>query len=170
MLRFTATLYQFEEQGEKSGWTYLEIPADMAEELYPSNKKTFRVKGKLDQYAIQSVAVLPMGDGSFIIPFNAAMRKGTGKKKGALVKVALLRDDTPLTIIPELLDCLNDAPEAERHFYSLAPSRQRYFSKWIDEAKTETTKINRLALCVAALSRQMDFGAMIREQKKIRKG
>jgi hypothetical protein len=48
MIKFTATLLQFQEQGEKTGWTYIQVPLAMAQQLKPGNKKVFRVKGKLD--------------------------------------------------------------------------------------------------------------------------
>jgi len=162
---FTAIIHQFEEQGEKTGWTYIQIPADIAQEIFPGNKKSFRVKGKLDSYAISSIAIMPMGDGSFILALNAAMRKGTGKKRGAMLQVSITKDDTPLVIAPELLECLADEPAAMAYFQSLAPSHQRYFSNWINEAKTATTKTRRLVICLSALERKLDFGAMIREQK-----
>lgn len=165
MTTYTTTIHQFEEQGEKTGWTYIEIPADIAQEIFPGNKKSFRVKGKLDNYAIKSVAVMPMGDGNFIMALNAAMRKGIGKRKGAMLKVALAKDDSPLEIAPELLECLADEPDALAYFQSLAPSHQRYFSNWVSEAKTETTKAKRLAICLSALARKMEYGPMIREQK-----
>jgi len=165
MVTYTTTIHQFEEKGDKTGWTYIEIPSDIAQELFPGNKKSFRVKGKLDHYPISSIAVLPMGDGSFMMAINATMRKGIGKRKGATLNVSLERDTSPQEIVPELLECLADDPDALRHFQSLAPSHQRYFSNWVDEAKTEPTKIKRLALCLSALARNMDFGAMIREQK-----
>ncbi|MEJ0102256.1 MAG: DUF1905 domain-containing protein [Bacteroidota bacterium] len=71
MVQYTATILQFAEQGEKTGWTYIEIPADIAQKLKPGNKKSFRVKGKLDNHPIKKVALLPMGGGRFIMPLNA---------------------------------------------------------------------------------------------------
>lgn len=165
MTTYTTTIHQFEENGDKTGWTYIEIPADIAQEIFPGNKKAFRVKGKLDQYKISSIAVMPMGGGSFIMALNATMRKGIGKRKGAMLQVSLVKDDTPQEIIPELLECLQDDPQALDHFHTLAPSHQRYFSKWVSDAKTEPTKVKRLALCLSALARNMDYGAMIREQQ-----
>lgn len=165
MTTFTAIIHQFEQQGEKTGWTYIQIPADIAQEIFPGNKKSFRIKGKLDNYAINNIAVMPMGDGSFILAINAAMRKGTGKKRGAMIRVSIMKDDAPLEIAPELLVCLEDEPGTLQYFRSLAPSHQRYFSNWINDAKTDATKTKRLAICLSALSREMDFGAMIREQK-----
>lgn len=165
MATFTTTIHQFDKQGDKTGWTYIEIPADIAQDIFPGNKKTFRVKGKLDQYEIKSIAVQPMGNGSFIMALNATMRKGIGKRKGAMLKVSLAKDDSPLEIAPELLECLADEPDALAYFQSLAPSHQRYFSNWISDAKTDVTKAKRLAICLSALARKMEYGPMIREQK-----
>lgn len=165
MITYTAIIHKFEEKGDKTGWTYIQIPADIAQEIFPGNKKSFRVKGKLDDFPVTSVTALPMGDGSFIIALNAYIRKGIHKRSGAMLQVTLSKDDTPLVIIPELLDCLADDPDASAHFKMLAPSHQRYFSNWVAGAKTEATQTKRLAICLSALARKMDYGAMIREQQ-----
>lgn len=170
MTSFTTTIHQFAENGDKTGWTYIEIPPDIAEQLFPGNRRSFRVKGMLDNYAISSVAVMPAGNGAFIMALNATMRKGIGKRRGAMLQVRLEKDDRPQEIVPELLACLDDDPAALAYFSSLAPSHQRYFSNWVGDAKTEATRVKRLALCLSALARQMDFGAMIRAQKAQKEG
>ncbi|GAC1450263.1 MAG: hypothetical protein NVSMB7_12490 [Chitinophagaceae bacterium] len=166
MIQFTATILQFEQQGEKTGWSYIAVPGRMAQQLKPGNKKSFRVKGKLDDYSIKSVALLPMGGGDFILAFNAAMRKGTGKCKGARLKVQLQADDKPLALNKELMECLADEPVALGFFNSQPKSIQHYFSKWIETAKTIPTKTKRIALAVSALEKKMNFTEMIRAQKK----
>ncbi len=165
MVKFTATLLKFDEQGEKTGWTYLPISEDIAQQIKPGNKKPFRVKGKLDNFKINSVALMPMGDGSFIMPFNAGMRKGTGKRKGATVTAMLEADDASFKLNEDFMMCLNDEPAALKHFNSLAGSHRNYFSKWIDSAKTETTKTKRIAMAVSALARNIGYPEMLREQK-----
>lgn len=89
MIQFTTTISQFAEQGEKTGWTYIVITAAQAGKLMPGNKKSFRVKGKLDEHPIKKVALLPMGDGEFIMPLNATIRKAIRKRKGDKLKVQL---------------------------------------------------------------------------------
>jgi hypothetical protein len=167
MIQFTTTIRKFDKQGEKTGWTYIEIPADIAQQLKAGNKKSFRVKGKLDAFLITGVALLPMGGGAFIMPLNASMRKGMGKRYGAMLKVQLEEDKKPFQFNKDFMDCLADEPKALEFFKSLAGSHQRYFSKWIDDAKTEPTKTKRIALAVTSLAKKMDYGAMIRSQKKI---
>lgn len=165
MVKFITTILRFGEQGEKTGWTYVEVPADVAQKLKPGNKKSFRVKGKLDEFKIERVALMPMGDGSFILPLNACMRKGTGKRKGAKLTLTIEADDAPLVLNGEFMDCLADEPKALAHFNTLAKSHQNYFSKWIDSAKTEETKANRIARALNALSKGMGYPEMLRAEK-----
>jgi len=166
MIKFTTTLLQFAEQGEKTGWTYLQVSKDIAQQLKPGNKKSFRVKGRLDSFKIKGVALMPMGDGSFIMPFNAAMRKGTGKRKGAMITAILEADEAPLKLNEDFIICLSDEPAAFKYFNSLAGSHRNYFSKWIDSAKTDATKAKRIAMAVSALSRGLGYPEMMREQKE----
>lgn len=153
MVTFTANIKQFTQYAEKSGWTYIEVPIDVSEKLKPGNRKVFRVKGKLDQHPIKSVALMPMKGGGFIMPVNAAMRKATGKKKGAMQPPA------------ELMECLADEPAAKAYFNSLTYGHQNYFTNWIKSAKTEPTKTKRIAHTLDALARQIDFGTMLRSLK-----
>lgn len=161
-VKFTVTIHKFDKQGEKSGWTYFEIPADIAQQLKPGNKKEFKVKGKLDNYAIKRVSLLPMGGGRFIMPLNAAMRKATGKKAGAILLVQLEADDSEFLFNEDFMDCLADDPVAREFFQSLPGSHQRYFSKWIDSAKTEPTRTKRIAMAINALAKKWGYGEMIR--------
>lgn len=166
MISFTAIIQKFGEKGEKTGWNYIEVPGDIAEQLKPGTKTSFRVKGRLDNFVIKGVSLIPMGGGNFIMALNATMRKGICKSKGAMVKVQLAVDK-PYEILPQLLECLADEPGAMAFFKQLPRSHQNYFSKWIEAAKTDATKANRIALAVNALSKQQGYGEMIRSMKKL---
>lgn len=165
MVQLTTVIQKFDKQGEKTGWTYFEIPADIAGKLKPGNKKSFRVKGKLDNHKISGVAILPMGGGSFIMPLNADMRKAIGKRHGAMLKVQLEEDKADFVFNADFMDCLDDEPKAKQFFQSLPGSHQRYFSKWIDSAKTDNTKAKRIATSVNALAKKWGYGEMIRAAK-----
>ena len=41
MIRYTTSLLKFDKQGEKTGWTYIVIPADIAQQINPGIKKSF---------------------------------------------------------------------------------------------------------------------------------
>jgi hypothetical protein len=156
---------QFDEQGEKTGWTYIRIPGKFASKLNPENKKTFRAKGKLDEHEIRGMALLPMGNGDYIMALNADLRRKLRKGKGASLRVQLAFDEKPLAISTELLDCLKDEPRALSYFQSLNKSHQGYFSKWIESAKTDPTRAKRIALAVDALAKGFGFPEMLHAQQ-----
>lgn len=166
MISYQTIILKFAKKGEKTGWTYIEIPPDVAGQLKPGNKKSFRVKGKIDSFKISGVALLPMGEGGFIMPLNAELRKGIGKRHGAIVQVSLQTDNTAYALNQDLMNCLEDEPEALRFFRSLPPSHQRYFSKWIESAKTNETIAKRIALTVNAALRKQGYSEMIRSLKQ----
>ncbi len=166
MIQFVVTIHRFEKQGEKTGWTYIEIPSDIAQKLKPGNKKSFRVKGKLDNFKIGGVSLLPMGGGSFIMAINATMRKGIGKRHGAMLKVHLEEDKKHYQLNADLLDCLRDEPGAFEAFNAMPKSFQNYYSKWIESARTEPTKTKRIAHAVSTLAKGMNFSEMLRSAQK----
>lgn len=162
MVEYTTTIQQFAEQGEKTGWTYIEIPGDIAQQLLPGNKKSFRVKGYLDEYRFKGKSLIPMGEGKFIMPLNAELRKKIHKRKGATLQVKLLADLKPVTVPGWMVECLADEPVAQLYFNELPKSHQNYFIKWIESAKTEPTRVKRLAQAVTAFSRKLNFGEMMK--------
>ena len=166
MVKFTAIIEKFAKQGEKTGWTYILIPSEITEQLKPGFKKSFRVKGKLDNFSIQQAALLPMGEGDFILPLNAAIRKGIGKTKGMKISVAIEEDKKEIVLNSDLMDCLAEEKTALNFFKSLAPSHQKYYSKWIESAKTDATKTKRIAQTVNAMIMKMSYGEMIRFLKE----
>ena len=166
MLSFTTTLQKFDEQGEKTGWTFIMVTKEQAHALQPNTKKSFRVKGKLDDYRFDSVALVPIGEGNFIIAINATMRKAIKKRKGDSVKVQLAFDEKGYQLNADLVDCLHDEPKAFSFFNTLPKGHQNYFSKWIESAKTIETKSKRIVMAVNALGKQIGYLEMIRSQKE----
>jgi hypothetical protein len=162
MVHFTATIQQFAEQGEKTGWSYVVIPPDILEQLKPGFKRSFRVKGKLDDFPISQQALIPIGAGEFILPLRASLRKAIHKNKGAMLKLNLTEDKKPLELSAELMECLADAPMAKKKFDSLTHSHQMYFSKWIESAKTLETKTKRISQTIQAMEKNLNFGEMLR--------
>ncbi|MFD1816246.1 Bacteriocin-protection, YdeI or OmpD-Associated [Pseudarcicella hirudinis] len=163
MTSFTTILLRFGENGEKTGWTYIHIPVDIANEIKPDTRVSFRVKGTIDNFPIRQVALLPVGEGDFIIPMNANIRKGIGgKKAGASVKVSFELDESEFEFSEDFLSCLEDEPKALENFKKQPPSHQKYFSKWIEDAKTIETKTKRISQSVEGLLMGMNFGEMVR--------
>ncbi|MBX3239697.1 MAG: DUF1905 domain-containing protein [Chitinophagaceae bacterium] len=165
MITFTATIKKFAENAEKTGWSFIEIPAETAQKIKADTKKSFRVKGKLDDHPIAGVSLMPMGGGDFILTVNAGMRKALRKQAGATIKVQLEFDKTEYQLVPELVECLQDEPGALEFFHSLPRSHQNYFSRWIESAKTDVTRAKRIAMTVDAAVRKWGYGEMIRAAK-----
>jgi Domain of unknown function (DUF1905)/Bacteriocin-protection, YdeI or OmpD-Associated len=163
MISFKTTLQKFEEKGDKTHWTFIRIPAHIAQQINPNVRISYRVKGKFDDFPINQVALLPMGEGDFIIPFNNKFRKGTGKKKeGTSIEVSLEIDTSEFRMSEDLMACLDDEPNALIFFETLPKAHQKYFSNWIESAKTIETKSKRISQTVIACSRSMGYGEMVR--------
>lgn len=169
MIQFTTTIWQFEEQGEKTGWTYIVVTAAQAAKLMPDNKKSFRVKGALDDVPIKGVALLPMGEGKFIMALNATVRKSLRKKKGDKLKVQLEVDKKKIEPPADLLECLADEPSALAYFKQLPKSHQNYFGNWVRSAKGEVTRARRIARVVTAMVKKQNYGEMIRSAQQDRR-
>ncbi len=166
MVQFNAVILQFGEMGEKTGWRYIEVSAEIAQQLKPANKKSFRVRGKLDSYEISGFALMPMGEGKFIMPIKLEIRKAIRKDAGAMISVSLEVDvDYKVEIPEDLKECFDFDPEAGEFFNSLAKSHRDYFIKWIESAKTNETRNKRIVNTVNAMLRKWDYGTMIRSMK-----
>jgi hypothetical protein len=167
MITFQTTLQKFGEKGEKTGWTYVEIPAHIAYEIKPDTKLGFRVKGFIDNFPVKLLALLPMGEGDFIIPMNVQIRKGIRKEEGAMVTLNLEEDTDELPQSEELMMCLEDEPKALEAFLKMPKSHQNYYAKWIESAKTIETKTKRITMTVNGLAMGMNYGEMMRYYRSL---
>lgn len=168
MPRFNATVRRYAENGDKTGWYFLDIPADIAAEMNPESRKAFRVKGLLDAHSIAQVTLLPGGEGAYILPFNGAMRKGTGKGEGAQLSLQLEVDNSEIELPEELAAGLAFDDEARAFFEALPKSHQRYWIKWVDAVKGAATREKRGAMATAALAKGQGFSEMFQEQKALK--
>jgi hypothetical protein len=166
MIQFTALIHQFEKMGEKTGWTYVEIPVDVSQQIKENCKISYRVKGKIDNLPIKGIAVMPMGDGNFILPLKKELQKKIAKRKGAVVNLEIEEDKTFKIEMPEDLRlCFSDVEGTLDQFLSLPKSHQNYYINWINAAKTETTRVKRLTQTIEGIILKMDYGKMIRYNK-----
>jgi len=165
MVQYTAVIKKFDSMGEKTGWTYIDVPAAIAQQLKKDTKKSFRVKGRLDEYEFYGLALTPMGGGDYILALKAAIRKQIKKQKGDMLCVQIEADDRPILPPADLLDCLTDEPAALAHFNTIAPSHQLYFIRYIESAKTDATRTKRIAQSVNTLSKKLGFSDMLRSLK-----
>ena len=165
MISFKAVLQKFGSKGEKTGWTYIDISEKIAQQIKPNCKKSYRVKGKIDNHPIKAIALTPIGEGNFIFAVNAEMRKAIKKIHGATVQIYLEVDAGEFALNEELLVCLNDEPAAFNYFKSLPPSHQNWFSNWVKSAKGEATITKRIAVIVSACAQKMSFSDMMKNYR-----
>jgi hypothetical protein len=168
MISFSTKIKRFAKKGEKTGWSYIEISEANSNKINPGCRKSYRVKGTLDKFKIQQIALLPMGDGNFILPMNGEMRKGTGKVAGDPIKVSLDLDERAVELNRDFTDCLKDDARAFDFFQTLPKGHQNYFSKWIESAKTDATKTKRITMAIIALAQGQGYSEMMRANKTIR--
>ena len=166
MITFKAEIARFAEMGEKSGWTYVFIPKAVANEIKADCKKSFRVKGLLDQVAVEGLSLVPMGEGNFIIALNGPLRKKLKKDIGGVLTLQLEEDVTFKIEMPADLElCLADEPHLLENFMKQPKSHQNWYINWLNTAKTEATRTKRIVKIVNAMDKDWDFGTMMRDGK-----
>jgi hypothetical protein len=166
MINLKAEIEKFESNGEKTGWSYVFIPHAIAEQIRPGERRSIRVKGKIDNVEIKGVGLMPMGHGDFIMALNKTLRKQLRKEAGAKVDLNLEFDaDFEIEMPDDLEICLSDEQELLEHFLSMPKSHQNYFINWLNTAKTEPTRTKRLVMIVNAMFNKWDFGKMIRDNQ-----
>jgi len=147
--------YLLEKFPGKGGWTYTIIP-----EVPPDKKAPFgwvKVKGSIDGFEISKYHLMPSGKGTLMLFVKSEIRKKIKKQAGDCVHIILYPDNEPLEVPEELLLCLQDDVEALQFFNSLTEQEQYSYVKWIYSAKTEQTKVDRIAKTLIKLSKHQKF-------------
>lgn len=135
--------YLLEKFQGKGGWIFARIP-----EILQSKNTPFgwvRVRGTIDNFEIKSYNLQPMGNGNLFLPVKAEIRKKINKKEGDYVHIILYADNFPTEIPDEFKLCLMDEPNAYETFLNYTNGEQKTFVEWIYSAKTDTTKVERIA-------------------------
>ena len=128
--------------------TGIEVPGDVVAALGTSRRP--RVRVTLGSFTYRST-VAPMG-GRFMLPVSADVRAGAGVAGGDELDVTLELDDAPreVTIPPDLAAALG--AEARRFLDGLSYTNQLRVVLSVEGAKTEETRLRRIAKAVEALS------------------
>lgn len=166
MVSFEAEIEKTHKEGEKYGWTYILIPVEVAQQINPGVKTGYRVKGKIGNHVCKQTGIMPVGGGKFMLALNAKMRKDISEKVGDKVLVSLELDTEEPPFSEELLEALTYDVTAENFFNALTKGNRRYFSSWVESAKTFETKSKRIFMTVEACAKGMKFGEMMHYYKK----
>lgn len=134
--------YLLEKFPGKGGWTFARIP-----EILPDPHAHFgwvRVNGSIDGFEIEHYHLMPMGNGQLFLPVKAEIRKVIRKSAGDWVRVILYKDDLPVIIPEDLLECFDDMPGSLKVFKQLSEAEQIAHIKKIYSAKTDLIKAERI--------------------------
>ena len=168
MVNLKVEIERYETNGEKTGWSYVHIPQEIADQIKPNERRGFRIKGLIDELAVNGLSATPIKDDGFIIPLNKNLRKLLKKEAGAIVELRLAFDaDFKIEMPDDLEICLAQEEGLLEYFLSLPKSHQNYFINWLNTAKTEHTRTKRLVMIVNAMAFKQDFGAMIRANRNV---
>lgn len=138
----------------KGGWTYVEIPE------IPMPKTSFgmlKVKGKIDDYEFSNVRLMPLGNGHLMLVVKSDIRKKIKKQAGDTVYIIIYEDKIPMIIPEELLLCLDYEDSILEKFEKYSDGEKKAFVDWIYSAKTEQTKVDRIAKTITMIQRGEKF-------------
>jgi uncharacterized protein YdeI (YjbR/CyaY-like superfamily) len=118
-----------------------------------------KVRGTVDGVEIRDYHLMPGLKGSGVVFFSvkAELRKKIKKGAGDTVHIVLYPDNDPPALPEDLTLCLRDDDEARRFFDSLTESQQHQYVKWIEGAKTDRTRVERIARTVDRLAKGLKF-------------
>ena len=132
----------------KGGWTYAEIPE------IPMPKTSFgmlKVKGKIDNHEFSNVRLLPLGNGHLFLAVKSQLRKKINKQAGDTVHIILYEDNIPTKITEELILCMSYEEGILEKFETYSDGERKAFMDWIYSAKTEQTKVDRIAKTITMI-------------------
>jgi uncharacterized protein YdeI (YjbR/CyaY-like superfamily) len=83
--------------------------------------------------------------GENLLGFSKKRRADLGVQIGETAEVLNSLDSQPRSVdVPAALTAALDAEPEARAAFDIAPSHQKEFTRWIDEAKRDETRLNRV--------------------------
>jgi len=128
------------------------IVPDIIARVFVSNDAR-RVVCVLHDVIEYQCALLPKGDGSFLITVNKKTRDALRLKPGSPLRVSLRRDDSEygLPMPEELAEVLAQEEEGNRLFHALTPGKQRTLLYIVGNVKNTDTRLRRAIAIVEHL-------------------
>lgn len=143
---FTATI-----QNAGGGGAFVEVPFDV-EEAFGSKRP--KVKATFEGVPYRGI-LTRMGTERHLLIILKEIRENVGKTFGDEVKITVELDDEPRVIeIPaELKKAFKAEKEAKAFFDKLSYTHQREYVMWINEAKRDETRQNRIVKAIEMLKK-----------------
>lgn len=114
-----------------------------------------RVVCNLNEKVEYQCALLPKGDGSFLITVNKKIRDQLGLKAGSPVRVSLRKDESKygLPMPEELAELLAQDEEGNRLFHALRPGKLRTLLYIVGQPKNSDARLRRALVIVEHLKK-----------------
>lgn len=144
---FTATI-----QNAGGGGAYVEVPFDV-EEAFGSKRP--KVKAMIEGIPYRST-LMRMGTECHILGILKEIREQIGKTFGDEVRITIEPDTEPRVIeVPkDLMKELKKDKEAKAFFDKLSYTHQKEYVRWVEEAKKEETRQNRILKTLEMLKKK----------------
>lgn len=135
----------------KGGWTYTEIP-EIAQN--PSNHFGWvTVSGTIDGYPLKHHKLMPMGNGQLFLSVKASIRKHIGKQAEDTVHIILEEDLTNFECPSYIKECFQgNSDPLFKKLMTLSSSQRKQYIAWIEEARSDEGKANRIAKMMQELA------------------
>jgi len=144
--------YELERFPGKGGWTYIALP-----EIPKDKEAAFgivKVKGTIDNYELNGVTLMPLGNGTMIMAVKAEIRQRIGKEEGDKVRVTLYRDNSVYKIPDEFKQRLQQEFGIYEKFITYRKWEQRMCVNWIYSAKRPETINERIIKTIDRVQRR----------------
>jgi hypothetical protein len=130
----------------KGGWTFVRLP----EIKTPSGKPLGwdKVCAQFDDYEVSEIGLLSLGNGQRFLPVKAEIRKLIGKQAGDQIRLKIIARTQELNVRTEFLLCIEDDPEALKHFQSWKEQERDKYVSWIEQGQNTEQQIERMAQAV----------------------
>jgi hypothetical protein len=143
---FTATI-----QNAGGGGAFVEVPFDVEKEF---GSKRPKVKAMIEGIPYRGI-LTRMGSDCHVLGIRKEIREQLGKTFGDALTITVEPDTEPRVIeVPaELKKAFKNEKEAKNLFEKLSYTHQKEYVKWINEAKREETRQNRIAKTIEMLKK-----------------
>jgi hypothetical protein len=144
---FQAIILQHE--GMDAG--YIEFPFSVQEKF--GVKGQVKVKAIFDDRVVYLGSLAKMGFRCHALGITKDIRKELNKTFGDKIDVQIEQDLAPREVIlpQDVLDLLKQHPDAKEFFYGLSYTNRKEYFTWIDSAKKEETRKQRIEIFIDKL-------------------
>jgi Domain of unknown function (DUF1905)/Bacteriocin-protection, YdeI or OmpD-Associated len=147
--------YKIERFDGKGGWHYVLLDEDLT--AYKTNFGWIKIKGKVDDVAINALKLAPYGKGKSMFVLNAELRKKTKKGQGDTIHLELYIDESVAEVPNDIVEVLSYFPAALAFFNTLTESNKKFYTDFILDVKTDETKVKRINVMIDKLLDKKKF-------------